>query len=48
MKENEELLKNNIDEFKAKVSSYINKKLSTLYSINYPSSYNQPSADIIK
>ena len=48
MKENEELLKNNIDKFKSKSSRFINNTVSPLSSNNYPYSYNQPSADIIK
>ena len=48
MNENEELLKTNIDEFKAEASSSINKTVYPLNPKKSPSSYNQPSADIIK
>ena len=48
MKENEELLKNNIDELKAKSSRSINNTVYTLNTNNFPSSYNQPSDDITK
>ena len=42
MKENEELLKNNIDQFKHEASIYTNKTVYSLNSSNSPSSYNQP------
>ena len=52
MKENEDILNKeidtNIDELRAEESSSTNKKFSPLYPNNSPSSYNQPSADIIK
>ena len=52
MKENEEILNTkidtNIDEFKAEASISINKTFYPLNSNKYPSSYNQPSADINK
>ena len=48
MEENEEWLKNNIDEFKAKASSPMNNTDSPLNPNKYISSYNQPSSDIIK
>ena len=38
----------NSGEFRSKVSSSIEMKLLTLNSNKYPSSYGQPSADIIK
>ena len=47
-KENEEVLKNNFDKFKAKESSSINMKAPDLNSYKYPYSYDQPSADLIK
>ena len=51
-KKNEDLLNTKIDteidKFKAEASSSINKTFSSLNSNKYPSSYNQPSADIIK
>ena len=48
MKKNEESLKNNIDKFKEKASSSIMNKVSAINSKKSHSSYNQPSADIIK
>ena len=52
MKENEELLNMNInmniEKLKSKSSSSINNTVYNINSNNYPSYYNQPSADINK
>ena len=52
VKENVELINTNIDtdlyEFKNEASISINKTVSTINTNNPPSSYNQPSAYIIK
>ena len=47
-KENLEWLKNNFDEFKAEASSSIDMKYYALNTYKSPSSYDQPSADLIK
>ena len=48
MKENEDFIEKNIEKFKAKASSSINKTVYDINSSNSTSYYNQPSADIIK
>ena len=46
--ENEDYFKMQFDKFKTKASSSIYTKMFNLNSKKYTSSYNQPSADIIK
>ena len=46
--ENEEYIKMKFDEYKAEIYSSINMKLLTLRTNKYPSSYYQPSSDLIK
>ena len=47
-KETEELLKKNFEKFKSKASSSMDMKPYALNSNKYPSSYDQPSSDLIK
>ena len=47
-KENEELFNNILDKFQSKATISIDMKASDINSNRYPSSYDQPSADIIK
>ena len=48
MKENKELLKKSIEKFKAKAHISINTTASALNPNKYNSSYDQPSAGLIK